>query len=224
MTSRRQFLQTSAAISALAVHGLVPRNAEAVRAARRAGLVPHRAIYDDRYAECREFAATAAAFGAPARSLEHGDVTQLYDELDVAWRTAPASVAGTTQFGPMFVLERLAAERRMRLVLRVEHRPNGDGTLRHVMAAAPSAADLAARLFAAGLEWPVVMAALVCQGGHAAAPLSARTLQSRAAPPELPPGNASAESFIHYYTPQRVQQGYGPAVEGHLYSWLVAPV
>jgi hypothetical protein len=39
--------------------------------------------------------------------------------------------------------------------------------------------------------------------------------------PTLPAGTESP--LIHYYTPQAEQQGYGPALNGPLYSWVVAP-
>jgi hypothetical protein len=28
---------------------------------------------------------------------------------------------------------------------------------------------------------------------------------------------------IHYYTPLALQQGYGPALDGPLYSWVAVP-
>jgi hypothetical protein len=226
MTNRREFLQTSAAMSALAMHGLVPRTAAgAAGPAGGASFVPHLAVYDERYAQGRDFAAAAAAFGTPVRALEHGDVTAIYDALDVAWRARPSSIAGLTQFGPMFVIERLAAERGMRFVLRAEHRPNADGTLSHVITGPSAALTLARDLDAAGLEWPAAMGALVCRPTAAATPLSSITLASRAAPPALGRDVAAVESgFIHYYTPQRMQQGHEPALDGPLYTWLIAPV
>jgi hypothetical protein len=226
MTNRREFLQTGAVMSVLAMHGLVPRNAAAAAVAPRgASFVPHLAVYDDRYAESRDFAAAAGAFGTPVRAVEHGDVTAIYDELDVAWRTRPSSIAGVTQFGPMFVIERLAAERGMRLVLRAEHRPSADGTLSHVITGPSAALTLAGDLSAAGLEWPAAMGALVCRATAAAMPVSSITLASRVGPPELArDGAAATASFSHYYTPQRMQQGYEAALDGPLYTWLVAPV
>jgi hypothetical protein len=182
MTNRREFLQTGAVMSVLAMHGLVPRNAAAAAASPRgASFVPDLAVYDDRYPQGRDFAAAAAAFGKAVRAVEQGDVTAIYDELAVAWRARPSSIAGFTQFGPMFVIERLAAERGMRLVLCAEHRPNADGALSHVIAGPSAALTLA--------------------------------------------GDLSTEpGFIHYYTSQRMEQGYGPALDGPLYTWLVAPV
>jgi hypothetical protein len=127
---------------------------------------PRWALYDDRYAEGRSFAEAAAAQGIATRALDGGDITRFwYDELDVLWRREPAAIAGLTQFGPMLVIEQLAAERRMHLTLRGEQR------LAHL----------------------------------------ATALQA--------PGS----SIIHYYMPLAVAQGRGAALDGPLYSWLVAP-
>jgi len=225
MTNRREFLQTGAVVSVLAVHGLVPREAVGA-AAVRSGAAPPNTIYDERYAECRTFAAAACELGAAVRHIERGDVTAVYDELDVAWRATPAALAGTTQFGPMLVLERLAGERGMRPVLRVEHRPTAAGSIDHVMTAPRATLTLAAELCAAGLEWPGIMAALVCRGMTTPrAPLSTAKVTTRAAPPALlHDAGETAASFVHYYVPQRMQLGHAPALDGPLYTWLVAPV
>ena len=121
MPNRREFLQTSAVVSAIALNGVLPASGAAIGERRR---VPFRwALYDDRYAEGRSFAEVARAQGIAARALDDGDITRFwYDELDVLWRREPAAIAGLTQFGPMLVIEQLAAERRMHLTLRGEHR------------------------------------------------------------------------------------------------------
>jgi len=121
MPNRREFLQTGAVVSAIALNGVLPANGAAIGAQPR---VPLRwALYDDRYAEGRSFAAAAGAQGIATRALDGGDITRFwYDELDVLWRREPAAIAGLTQFGPMLVIEQLAAEARMHLTLRGEHR------------------------------------------------------------------------------------------------------
>ena len=226
MTNRREFLRTGAAVSVLAVPGLVPHEPRAAAAARTGSLLAHRTIYDERYAECRAFATAARAFGAAVRSVERGDITDIYDELDVAWRATRAAIAGTTQFGPMFVIERLANERGMRAVLRAEHRPTADGMISHAISAPAPTLTLAEELCATGLEWPSIMAVLACRGvARPGAPLSSTMLTTRAAPPTVLHEGAQTEApFVHYYVPQRVQQGYAASLDGPLYSWLIAPV
>jgi hypothetical protein len=89
------------------------------RAAGAVGLNPRtavrRVIYDDRYAEGRTVAALAAAEGITTRSLDAGDITRLYDDLAEVLRSEHGLVAGLTQFGPMLVVEQLAAARRMKI-------------------------------------------------------------------------------------------------------------
>lgn len=220
MANRRQFLQTGAVVSALAMRGLVPSEAAAPSPSRI--VVPlHKAVYDPRYAECRSFAAAVQRLGVAVQPLEYGDVTSFwYDELDLLWRSRGASIAGTTQLGPMFVLERLANERRMRVVLRAEHQPQADGTIAHAISAPREALDLAAELCAAGLEWPAVMSALVCRCTSTAA-LASATLYTPGTKPELTE-SAAVPLPIHYYTPLAVQQGHDAALDGPLFSWVIA--
>lgn len=163
MRNRREFLQTGAAIAAIAMNSKLAANA-AIGERPRVSL--RWALYDDRYEDGRSFAAAAAAQGIATRALVDGDITRFWhDELDVLWRREPAPIAGLTQFGPMLVIEQLAAECRMHLTVSGEHR--------------------FARL-AAAVQTP-------------------------------------GPSIIHYYTPLTVAQGHGSALDGPLYSWVVAP-
>jgi hypothetical protein len=226
MPNRREFLQTGAVVSAFAVNGLLVRDAAALGAARDR-VTLHKVIYDDRYADVRDFAATVAQRGIALAALDAGDVTRIFDELDVLWRSQPFAIAGTTQFGPMLVLEQLGVERGLRMALRVEHRLQADGTLAHSVTAAEETLALANALGASDFAWPVAMAALACGcASPGDAPERTVALAFGGAQPELqragaePPASAS---FIHYYTPRDVQQGYGPAVDGPLYSWVIAP-
>jgi hypothetical protein len=111
MPSRREFLQTSATLSAVALNAALARAAAAVGHDARAAV--GRVIYDDRYAEGRAFAALAAAKGIAALALDAGDITPLYDDLAELLRGERGLVAGLTQYGPMLVVEQLAAERRL---------------------------------------------------------------------------------------------------------------
>ena len=54
--------------------------------------------------------------------------------------------------------------------------------------------------------------------------VASATLLTTGVPPALAPDAVSAvASFVHYYTPQRMQQGHEAALDGPLYSWLIAP-
>lgn len=230
MTNRREFLQTGVSVPAwpLALSGLISSGASARIAKDR--LAVHKAVFDDRYAEGRMFADAMAGFGVPVFALDNGDITKLWtDELDRLWRKTPAAVAGSTQYGPMFALERLANGRGMRVALRVEHQVRPDGTLAHVMEGPSETMAMAAHLEGRGIEWPAIIAVLLthCRVGGSA-PVE-RTIATQAARPVLtsasrPSGSASAsESVIHYYTPHAIQQGRAVPWDGPLFSWLIAP-
>jgi hypothetical protein len=157
MPNRREFLQTGAAVSAVALNGVLARSAQAV-GVRPVG-VPQRAVYDDRYAEGHRFAAVLAAQGVAVQALDAGDVTRLYTELDALWRRERIAVAGLTQFGPLFVIEQLAAEHRMR----VEHRVVVDGAPTQVASAPRETSTLAARARASMIHYYTPLA---MQQGH----------------------------------------------------------
>jgi hypothetical protein len=226
MTNRREFLQTGVAVSALplTMNGLLATQGSVSRMGQSNATL-HKAIFDGRYAEGRGFAEAVSRFRVPVHALENGDVTELWCELDLLWRRQPAAIAGFTQFGPMFALERLANERGMRVALRVEHQVSEDGTLIHVMSGPPETMALAEQLSAERMAWPTTSAALVAScSANCAAPVrgtivtaGARPLLERAADSAVP------ESVIHYYTPRAVQEGHGVPFDGPLFSWVIAP-
>jgi hypothetical protein len=223
MPNRREFLQTGAAVSAIAANGVIVCGAEAV--GTQPPVAVARAIYDDRYVEGRRFAAVASAHGVATRALDYGDVTAFwYEELEAVLRRGASAVAGFTQFGPMFVVERLAAERGMRLALRVEHRGAADGTLTHAFSAPRETLELAQRFEGLRADWPGLMATLACRvGGDDSASCTGEIATPSLEVPRLPPSSVRLPPLVHYYTPQAEQQGYGAALDGPLYSWVVAP-
>jgi hypothetical protein len=222
MPNRREFLQTGAAVSAIAANGVISDADGTARDARSSML--GRAIYDDRYLEGRRFAEVIAEHGIPTRALDGGDITRFWrDELDPLWKRGAVAVAGFTQFGPMFVVEQLARERGMQLALRVEHLSDADGTLRHLFSGPRETLALAADFQALDSDWPGLIAVLACGIGADGSPH--HNVELSTAGPALRLGASAAPgapSIIHYYTPIAVQQGYGPALDGPLYSWVVA--
>ena len=223
MPSRREFLQTGAAVSAIATNGAIIRGAQGV------GVHPHvalgRAIYDDRYAEGRRFAAVVAARGVAARALDDGDITRFwYEDIEAILGGEPVAIAGFTQFGPMFVVERFAAERGMRVALRVEHRGAVNGTLKHLFSGPRQTLELAKGFEALSADWPALMAALASRvGGDDSAWCDGELTTPGLDAPRLPASSTISPPSIHYYTPQAEQQGYGAALDGPLYSWVIAP-
>jgi hypothetical protein len=222
MPNRREFLQSGAAVSAIAANGAFVRGAKAVAAGPPVALGC--ALYDDRYAEGRRFVAVVGAQNVAAHALDDGDVTRLWhQELQGLLRRDGVAIAGFTQFGPMFVVERLALERGLRVALRIEHRAAADGKLVHVFAGPRETFDLAQGFEASRSDWPALMAALAYRvSGDVSAWRTAELASLGLDAPRLPP-SPTVSPFIHYYAPQAEQQGYGPALDGPLYTWVVAP-
>jgi hypothetical protein len=227
MPNRREFLQTGAVVSAVGVGALVPRDARALGVAARPPVALYAAIVDNRYALSAGFAAALGGRGVPVRALDDGDITRFwYDELEPLWRTRRVAVAGLTQFGPMFVVAQLAAERGLRTVLRVEHRVEGNEVLAHVVTAPADVLAWLEDAAASGHDWPVLMALAACRCQAAVLPQRTATMQLPGGRPDLSADAAARAlvepSVIHYYSSRGVQQGYGVAADGPLYTWLVA--
>jgi hypothetical protein len=224
MTNRREFLQTGLAASALplAINGLLsPSDAAALGAGPSVRL--SQAVFDGRYAEGLTFAREIERYGVRPVALDAGDVTAVYEALDLAWRGAPTPIAGLTQFGPMFVLERLANERGLKLALVVEHRARADGEIAHVVWSDPATAALAVRLSAQTADWPAIMAVLAA---HCRADVAARVAETIVLPgiaPVLDSRGPAPESVIHYYAQSSVQDGLGVPLDGPLFSWTLVP-
>ena len=121
MTSRRQFLKAGLAASAL-----LPAAGRAdfiVADELGQGAAIYKVLYDTRFAASVAFAHRAAARGLAVHAMA-GDMTRFwYDDLYHRWQQGPAAIAGLTTHGPLFCLERLAWEQRMRVVYRDEHAP-----------------------------------------------------------------------------------------------------
>ena len=130
MAGRREFLQVGAVVSALPLvqsafgHSGAPSPRELRATATAEALVAmwvHKVIFDAELPEGRTFAREAMRLGLPALPFAGGDATDLwYHEIDPLWRRQPLAIAGLTRFGPLFVLERLAWDRGMRVLYRAE--------------------------------------------------------------------------------------------------------
>ncbi len=87
-------------------------------------------VADTRIAASREFAAESN--GERVAWIE-GDITNLwYEQLDAQWRNKKIAVAGLTEYGPFFCLERLAMDRRMRVAFKGSHRHEGSQLLHDI--------------------------------------------------------------------------------------------
>ena len=224
MTNRREFLQTSVSVSSLPLAMKVGLPASAI-AAPEYRIELDRVVFDDRYPEAVAFAHAAGGTAATSRALDRGDVTALwYDELDAAWRDKPLTIAGMTQFGPMFVLERLARERGLELIMRIEHGVPSQGTMAHEVMGPPETAIAAEYLEAQPLDWPVLAAVMVTHCPARGPERATRRFKTAAAAPvPVEPTGPQPDTVVHYYLSAALRDGEGIPWDGPLFTWLIAP-
>jgi hypothetical protein len=136
MVNRRSALKIGAATVA-GVLAKLPVSGRNLPPAK-AHIAFHRAVFDERFAECRGFAAELHSVGVLTSPI-HGDVAKLwYEDLRAALSKRRAPVAGLTDRAALFCLEELARDVNMRVVFRVDHTIELDGLAQHVAAAEAS--------------------------------------------------------------------------------------
>ena len=92
-----------------------------------AHLAFHRAVFDERFAECRRFAAELQRAGICTSAIR-GDVAKLwYEDLRVHLRKKRVPVVGLTDRPALFCLEELARDVGMRVIFRADHIIDQDG-------------------------------------------------------------------------------------------------
>jgi hypothetical protein len=142
-----------------------------------------RFVADARFREAVEVGLPAAARGVPMSTIA-GDLTDLwFEELDLLWKKTPQALAGVTTRQGLFVLETLAADRRMQVVYRGEHRSSTGNGVEHVLSG--PAGLLARATHTDGSSWEARLgrAMLECPVGKpAAGKLELTTPAGRAGP------------------------------------------
>jgi len=129
MVNRRSVLK----IGAATVAGVLVKVPVSERnlASTRAHLASHRAVFDERFAECRGFAAELHNAGVFTSAIR-GDVAKLwYDDLRVHLRENRLPVAGLTDRAALFCLEELARDVGMRVIFRADHIIDQNGHTQH---------------------------------------------------------------------------------------------
>lgn len=140
---RRQFMIGGAAmIAGTSLKG------EAMAAVGMAGRQrPYKVVYDDRFADSRDFAREAARLGVSVAAIQ-GDVVDLWrSDLLPLWAERSAPIAGMTSASSLFCLEQLARNHWMGVRVRIDHhvRPDGSAMAHRAMGGADfmAAADVA---------------------------------------------------------------------------------
>jgi hypothetical protein len=129
MVNRRSVLK----IGAATVAGVLVKMPVSGRSPspERAHIAFQRAVFDERFAECRGFAAELHGAGVPTSAIR-GDVAKLwYDDLRVHLRENRLPVAGLTDRPALFCLEELARDVGMRVIFRADHIIDQSGHTQH---------------------------------------------------------------------------------------------
>jgi hypothetical protein len=129
MTTRREFIQSLAAASALPFGSVTTVGASPNQEKRVENSAPvwplYRFLVDDRFPESVSAGRAATEQGTAVHVMNAGDITPFwFTDLSLRWRQSPVAVAGVTGHGPLFVLEQLAWDHGMRVMVRQEH-PRG---------------------------------------------------------------------------------------------------
>ncbi len=144
MTTRREFLQGTMAVSGIAgialasaasastFSGLSALNGDASAPLQLDGVV-----YEKSIEHSIAFGSQASRLGLRTFPIE-GDITPLWTRhLMGQWRKKPIPLAGLTEAMPLFLLERFGWDHGLRVVFRAEHRVRDDGILMHRLEGPP---------------------------------------------------------------------------------------
>ena len=140
MVNRRSVMKLGAATVAGALVNLpvLGRNV----APASAHSVLQRAVFDERFAECRAFAAELNSAGVLTSAIR-GDVARLwYHDLRVQLSKKPAPLAGLTDRPAVFCLEELARDVGMRVIFRADHIMEQNGHTQHSAVGPASLVDV----------------------------------------------------------------------------------
>jgi hypothetical protein len=198
MASRREFLQMGVAALALPISSHTSLSPAASLADSELSATPlYKMIFDQRFSSSRAFAQEAERLGVPVHGIR-GDMTDLwYHDLYARWKQGPAAIAGMTEHGAIFCLERLAWDQRMRVVFRADHRYLADGLIEHALSGPPAMLRQAVGL-SQQTNWSFEMAGLLTRCPASRTPLSL--------------ANVIGPTLRNADDPE------------HLISWLIAPL
>lgn len=162
MASRREFLQVGVAALALPISARAGFAPAAPAPANEFVPTPlYKVIYDERIPASRAFASKVKRLGAPVYAIK-GDITDLwFRDLDARWKKEPIGIAGLTEHGPVFCLERLAWDHGMRVVYRADHTYRSDGYMEHELSGSDAMLREAVNLSTSGPDWSRQIASLL---------------------------------------------------------------
>jgi hypothetical protein len=172
MKSRREFLQMGvAALSLPIAAGTKAAASPSVPSKQATAPVQlYKVVFDTRFSDSVSFAEEAGRLGATIHGIR-GDMTDLwYYDLDARWKKSPVAIAGLTAHGPLFCLEQLAWNHRMRVVFRAEHKYLPDGRVEHSITG-PESMVLQTSSLRESHDWPSRIVGIIASCPSARAPM-----------------------------------------------------
>jgi hypothetical protein len=199
MASRREFLQIGVAALALPISARTGLTPAVSGLANQSVPTPlYKVVFDQRFLSSRAFAGEVKRLGGPVFGIK-GDITDLwFHDLDARWKREPIGIAGLTEHGPLFCLERLAWDHGMRVLYRADHTYRSDGYMEHELTGSEQMLREAVDLSSSGANWTSRMASLLTRCPASRAQASKMTVVTPTARPADDPE--------------------------HLVSWVIAPV
>jgi hypothetical protein len=181
---------------------------------------PYKAIFDARFQASCSFGAGAARLGCTIQPIT-GDVTALwFKELQPLWTQRKEAILGMTTGASLLCLEQLAWEQWMRVVARVEHRSEPDGTVRHRLFLRGNTLQEARAALAGNADWAERMVAPLV--GRLGAAHCGRTAETVVLTRHLSGGDPGIP-LVSWVIAARVSGG-APARAGRPYRTEVAPI
>jgi hypothetical protein len=201
MGTRRDFLQLGIAATALPLTG-----ANLSSSMSTPPVMPfYKIVFDERFPDSVAFARQMQRLGATVHGIT-GDITDFwFNELHARWAKRPVAVAGLTLHGPLFCLERLAWDHRMRVVYRADHRLRSDGRMEHALSGPERMLKGAAELIGGESDWGLHAANVVNRCPQACSQMTETTIIAA-----LPKSSTRGERHEDEQDP--------------LISWVIAPV
>jgi hypothetical protein len=210
--NRRDFvLNGTAAAAGIGVAGFAAADVPGgARVAAVHGPPPYKVIFDARFQACRSFADGAVRRGCTLQPVR-GDVTAVwFNDLQPRWVQRKETVVGMTTVASLLCLEQLAWDQWMRVVARVEHRPEPDGTVRHRLYLRGRALQEARLALAARARWGEGMIApLMAAMG---AEITGKPEEAVVITPHAP-GDAPGTSLVSWVIAPRTSAGPAHAAE-----------
>jgi hypothetical protein len=185
------------------------------------------ALYDDRFSDCREFAAVTRSHGIRVHAILSNvtDVRCANANLPWAslpWATKPVAMAGLTAFAPKLRLQRLARDCGMRVLYEGVHHPLPRGRVEHAISAPPEQWEWAQSQWAQS-DWNLARAT---SWVTSIAELIARIGPLQTGAPRLANKGVTATEPTPTTLTRYVSRSHSPLSESAqpLHSWLLARV